>query len=133
MKNLIKTLSVLMILLLLTACSQAQPRLMGFYQSDIINGECVQISIFADDNRFVEYISNRQVNTGTYVATQDSTYKFDGDLLDFTIVLSSNNTFEVLLPQLNGEEPIMLNHIDKVPTTFSTDFTDVEKYKGLLK
>lgn len=125
MKLHIKTILAVLALLLLAACSES-PKLKGFYQSEMIGYDIVQISIYDDKNEFIEYISNREVNRGTYTEKEDGSYLFDGDELDFEIQLNSDNSFELSLPKLSGSDAILMKNISDVPVEF-------DEYKALLK
>lgn len=125
MKLHIKTILAVLALLLLTACSES-PKLKGFYQSEMIGHDIVQISIYDDKNEFIEYISNREVNRGTYTEKEDGSYLFDGDELDFEIQLNSDNSFELSLLKLSGSDSILMKNISDVPVEF-------DEYKALLK
>lgn len=133
MKNRVKVLFITLLALTMTACSKSTPMLKGFYQSEMIGSNIVQISIDAEENKFVEYITNHKVNQGTYVLEDDGTYKFDGDELDFSILLNDDNSFEITLPKLNKEEPMLLKNISNIPTSFATEFDDNKEYKKLIK
>lgn len=118
---------------LLTACSNSQPVFKGFYQSEMVNGETVQLSVFTDDSTFIEFISNRIVNQGTYTKVEEGKYHLDGDTCDFDVELSEDNSFEIIVPKLNDGEVILMKNIDDVPATFGTDWDDIEEYKDMLK
>ncbi|MDN6731871.1 MAG: hypothetical protein L0L39_06775, partial [Atopostipes suicloacalis] len=108
------------------------PPLGGFYQSERAEGYIVQMGIQPEDNSFVEYIENREVDRGTYEEKSDNTYLFKGEKQEFEITLSPEDSFEVVIEQINNGEAIELKNMDKTPGYISTKFDDVEKYEELL-
>ena len=126
-------LAVLLVALLLGGCSSdSVPPLGGGYQSESVQGYIVQMAVQSDDNTFVEYIDNREVDRGVFEKKSDNNYSFKSDRQTFEITLSSDDSFEITIEQINESKPIELKNIDKVPTYFSTEFDDVEEYKELL-
>lgn len=120
------------VLFLVSCSSNTVPPLGGSYQSELVEEYVVQMGIQPDDKTFVEYIDNREVDRGTYEEKSDNVYLFKGEKQEFEITLSSEDSFQVIIPQLNEKEPIELKNIDKVPTYSSTEFDDVEEYEKLL-
>lgn len=122
------------VLFLVSCSSDLVPPLGGNYNSGSIqeDGTYIEIAIQPEENTFVEYISNREVDRGTYEEKSDNVYLFKGDKQEFEITLSSKDSFEVTVPQLNEGEPIELKNTDKIPTYYLTEFDDVEEYKKLL-
>lgn len=110
-------------------CSST-PYIKGFYQSDRINNHYVQLSI--DDDNFVEYIDNREVDSGIYEKLEERTYKLKSSKQDFQITLNDDNSFEIIIEKLNDGKPILMKKLGGIPTTFSTEFDDVDEYKTLL-
>lgn len=130
-----KTGSLLLsfIVLFLVSCSSdTVPPLGGSYQSELVEEYVIQMGIQPDDKTFVEYIDNREVDRGTYEEKSDNVYLFKGEKQEFEITLSPEDSFYVIIPQLNEKEPFELKNIDKVPTYSSTEFDDVEEYEKLL-
>ena len=120
------------IILVIAGCN-SQPKLRGFYQSEKdVNGYHIQLSIEHDDKVFVEFIDNREVDKGTYEETEVGKYLMTSDKQKFTIDLNNDNSFHISLKKLNDGNPIKMINIGDVPTTFSTEFDDVEEYKALL-
>ncbi|MHA6252943.1 hypothetical protein [Oceanobacillus sp. CAU 1775] len=134
MRKFIFTFLCLVIISLLIGCSShSKPELKGFYQSENdVNGYFIQISIQQDDNSFIEYIDNREVDRGTYKKAEESKYIMESKKQNFEINLSSENTFEVIVNKLNDGQPIKMLNIGDIPTGFSTTFDDVEDYEALL-
>lgn len=85
------------------------------------------------DHTFAEYIDNREVGRGTYEEKSENVYSFKSAKQKFEIILTSEDSFEIVVNQLNDKKSIQLKNVDKVPTHFSTDFDDVEEYKKLLE
>ncbi|MGX7109458.1 hypothetical protein [Facklamia miroungae] len=128
-----KSLSLLFVSLFLIACSSnSLPVLEGLYQSDRVDGYIVQIAIQPEDNSFIEYIDNREVDQGTYKKKSEDIYQFMSDKQDFEIILTTKDTFEVRIKKINNNKPLELKNVDKVPTYFNTKFDDVEEFKKLL-
>lgn len=119
--------------LLLAGCSSAiVPPLGGFYQSEITGDYTIQIGIQPEENTFMEYIENREVDRGIIKKITDDKYLFESEKQEFEITLTSDDTFEVQIAQINGGDPIELKNIDKVPTYITTEFDDVEEFEELL-
>ena len=72
----------------------------GFYQSEMISGRYVQISIDTEKETFTQYIDNREVNSGTYESLGESKYKLVGDIKTFEIDLAKNDSFELTIKNL---------------------------------
>lgn len=131
--KIVKFIFSVFIILLLEGCSpDLVPPLGGFYQSERAEGYIVQMGIQPEDNSFVEYIENREVDRGTYEEKSDNTYLFKGEKQEFEITLSPEDSFEVVIEQINNGEAIELKNMDKTPGYISTKFDDVEKYEELL-
>ncbi|GGM38464.1 hypothetical protein GCM10011351_25710 [Paraliobacillus quinghaiensis] len=121
--------------LLLGGCASSNiiPALKGGYQSEIVDGEFVQMSFQPDNNSFIEYISNREVDKGTFEELKNGLYKITGDMQEFEITLNSDNSFDLIVKGLNQGKPIRMKNIDDIPVYFSTKFNDVDEYKSLLE
>ena len=134
MRKIILTVLLLAIILMHGGCtSNTKPALKGFYQSEKdINGYFVQISIQQNDNRFVEYIDNREIDRGTYEKAENNVYKIKSDKQTFEITLNDNNSFDIFIKKLNDGNPIRMKNVSDTPTTFPTIFDDVDEYKTLL-
>lgn len=129
----VQKLSLFILLLLLTACGPyIPPQIEGSYQSEIINGENVFVSFRKEDKLFVEYISNREVDQGTFEELEDNRYRLISDKQDFEIRLNPDNSFEIVIEKLNGDEPIELEKMSDTYSGFSTAFDDVEEYESLI-
>ncbi|MEA4987139.1 MAG: hypothetical protein VB095_03705 [Anaerovorax sp.] len=140
MKKIIAVLIIVILAVMATGCSNKDTQLGGFYQSDFIgsNSDIVQISVNSDNGEFVQYISSRQVNSGIYRKNENGLYEFDGDVHSFTVILNEDDSFEVVIPKLNGDTPIILNQINEDKSIFTTiggqeNYSDIEEYKDLLE
>lgn len=135
MRKLLIIILSLMITLVLYGCTKPNNSILkGFYQSEkTTDGYVIQISIQPEENGFVQYIDNREVDSGTYDELDDKEYNLNGKNKTVKITLDKDDSFEVLIKKLNGGNPIKMKNIDKVPTYFSTKFDDVEKYQKLLE
>ncbi|WP_096273965.1 hypothetical protein [Paucisalibacillus globulus] len=132
MKKIFITLTLIVGLLLGGCTSNAEPTLEGTYQSELQGINYVIQMIFQpEDNSFVEYINNREVDKGTYEKI-NNVYKIKSELQDFEITLDSNNSFDIIIDKINDGKPIKLDNIDDTPIYNSTKFDDIEKYKELL-
>lgn len=125
-------LSLIISLLFVGCSSDSVPPLGGGYQSEFHQGHIVQMGIQLDDNTFVEYIDNREVDRGTYEEKLNNTYLFKSDKQEFEVILTLEDSFEIFIDQINGKEPIELKNISKTPTYITTEFDDVEEYEELL-
>lgn len=133
MKKIFIIISLTIILLLGGCTSNIKPTLKGTYQSVMVNnGYVVQIAIQPDDNSYVEYIDNREVDRGTYEKTENNVYKIKSDKQNFEITLNAKDSFEIIIDKINNGKPIKMKKIDDTPTYNSTKFDDVDKYKALL-
>ncbi|MBE6053511.1 MAG: hypothetical protein E7212_06290 [Clostridium sartagoforme] len=133
-KFMLLILSLTSIFIFCSCTTTDNSSLKGFYQSErTTDGYVVQISIQPDENSFVEYIDNREVNSGTYDELSDKKYKLNGDNQTIEIILDKNNSFEIIIKKINSGNPILLKNIDKVPGYFTTEFDDIDKYKLLLE
>lgn len=119
--------------LLIVGCNPPQPELKGGYQSDKhYSGHMVQLSFQPEDDTFVYYIDNREVDKGTYALKEPGVYELNGDNQAIDIHLSTDNSFALYINQLNGNDPIIMNNLGDVPVYFGTEFDDVEEYEALL-
>lgn len=122
-------------ILLITGCTtHKEPTLHGFYQSERINDYVIQISFDKEEHTFVEYISNIEINKGTYENLENHTYLLKGNNHDINITLEKANSFDVSINKLNGEEPIKLKKTDHLPIEFDSKFSDeqIEEIQNLL-
>ncbi|MCT4592670.1 MAG: hypothetical protein N4A57_00130 [Anaeromicrobium sp.] len=108
------------------------PTLKGFYQSEV-NGYHIQILIREEDNSFVEWIDNREVDRGTYEKVDTSLYTIKGNKQSFELTLNDDNSFEIVINKLNNGNPISMKNIstDDYRISFGK-WDDVDKYKSLL-
>ncbi|MGK0467387.1 hypothetical protein [Clostridium sp.] len=98
-----------------------------------MNGYFIVISIQQQENSFVEYIDNREVDRGNYEVSKNNVYKMKGDKQNFEITLNDDNSFEIIVEKLNDGKSIQMENIDDdIPIYFSTKFDDVDKYRSLL-
>jgi hypothetical protein len=98
-----------------------------------VNGYFIVISIQQQENSFVEYIDNREVDRGNYEVSKNNVYKMKGDKQNFEITLNDDNSFEIIVEKLNDGKSIQMENIDDdIPIYFSTKFDDVDKYRSLL-
>lgn len=108
--------------------------LRGSYQSErTSDGYIVQISIYSDENSFVEYIDNREVNKGTFDIIEGKKYSLVGDKQTIEINLDKNNSFEITMKKVNDGNPILMKNSGDLPTKFDSRFNDTEEYEKLLK
>ncbi|MDR4885948.1 hypothetical protein RGU12_00120 [Fredinandcohnia sp. QZ13] len=120
--------------LLLTGCtSNKTPPLKGAYQSEHVEGYFVQMSFQPEEQSFVEYIDNREVDKGTYKELENDVYKIYSDIQEFEIKLNKDNSFDLIVKKINEGKPIKLKNIDVTPIYFGTEFDDVDEYKALIE
>lgn len=133
-KVLIIILSLISILIFYGYTNINNGTLRGFYQSERTSeGYIIQISIQPDENSFVQYIDNREVNNGTYNELDNNKYALVGEDKTIEISLDRNNSFKIISKKINGGNPIVMKNVAKVPAYFSTEFDDITKYKELLQ
>lgn len=127
-------LAIFLIALLGGCTSSKIPALKGGYQSEMLDGGYyIQMSFHPDNNRFVQYINNREVDKGTYEEVNDGVYNLNSDKQQFEIKITSDNSFDVIVGKVNGGKPVeMINHSD-TPVYFSTIFDDIDEYETLLE
>ncbi|RFB09656.1 hypothetical protein DZB84_23885 [Bacillus sp. HNG] len=126
-------LTIIFVLLLTGCTSNKTPHLKGAYQSEHLEGYIVQMSFQPEEQSFVEYIDNREVDKGTYEEMEDGVYKIYGDIQEFDIKLNKDNSFDLIVKKINGGNPIKLKNIDDTPIYFGTEFDDVDEYKALIE
>ena len=120
------------LIFLISGCVSVKPTLNGFYQCTTTDGYHIQMSFDKENNSFIEYIDNREVNKGTYEKKGNNIYKLTGDTQSFEIILNDKNYFEMTIKKLNNGDLIKMDYIDNTPTYFEIEFNDVDKYKKLL-
>jgi hypothetical protein len=125
-------LSVLIILVIGRFLS-VEPTLRGFYQSDEVNGYFVQMLFREKDNSFVEWISNREVDRGTYTKIDTNLYIIKSNKQSVEITLNGDNSFEIPINKLNEGNPISMKNISLEDHGIGFgSFDDVEEYKSML-
>jgi len=133
MKKLLTALSLVIVLIFVGCTPDKIPVLKGSYQSEREGiGYVLVLTFQQEDHSFVEYIDNREVDRGTYEKTENNIYTIKSDKQNFEISLNAEDSFEIIISQLNDGNPIQLKNIDDTPIYFSTEFDDVDKYKSLL-
>lgn len=122
-------------LLMLSGCRNINSVVLrGSYQSErTSDGYIVQISIYSDENNFVEYIDNREVNKGTFDIIEGKKYSLVGDKQTIEINLDKNNSFEITMKKINDGNPILMKNFGDLPIKFDSRFNDTEEYEKLLK
>lgn len=122
-------------LLMLSGCRNINSVVLrGSYQSErTSDGYIVQISIYSDENSFVEYIDNREVNNGTFDIIEGKKYNLVGDNQNIEINLDKNNSFEITIKKVNDGNPILMKNLGDLPVKFDSSFNDIEEYEKLLK
>lgn len=135
-KKLIITISIL-VTLLIVGCSHklTNPTLEGFYQSEMKNGYSIQFSFQSDDNTFVSYINNIEINKGEYEPLGYGKYMLKGDREELKIELEKDDSFNLPMEKLNEGNPIQMKNLSKTPTYFEQVFSDEDKkaIENLLK
>lgn len=130
-KHIIKIILAFIALIILISI-RPHPKLIGFYQSDIVNGHHVQLSIWNRDRTFTMYIDNREVLMGRYKEKDDSKYALIGENKSFYIELDRSNSFEITISKLNDGKAFVMENISFTPTHFPPDFGDEDMYRELL-
>lgn len=126
-------LTIAIILILWSVSYKTNPLLKGFYQSDMIGSHIIQMLVREEDNSFVEWIDNREVDRGTYEKLDDKSYKIKSNRQSFEIILNEDNSYEIIINKLNDGNSIIMKNIttDDHRTGFGK-FGDVDEYKSLL-
>ncbi len=108
------------------------PTLRGFYQSEV-NGYHIQMLIREEDNSFVEWIDNREVDRGTYEKVDTDLYRIKGNKQIFELTLNNDNSFGIVINKLNDGNPIIMKNItaDDHRISFGK-WDDIDEYKSLL-
>lgn len=125
-------LAVVIIMILWWGYGFKKPELKGFYQKEV-NGYHVQILIRREDNSFVEWIDNREVDRGTYEKINTNLYRIKSNKQSFEIVLNEDNSFKIVINKLNNGNPIIMKNITTEDYRMSFGkWDDVDEYKALL-
>ena len=115
------------------------PTLEGFYQSEMKNGYSIQFSFQSNDNTFVSYINNIEINKGEYEPLGYGKYILKGDREELKIELEKDDSFNLpmqkLIEKLNEGNTIQMKNLNKTPTYFEQVFSDKDKkaIENLLK
>lgn len=133
MKKLTVIVLSIVIILISWGYLSIRPTLKGFYQSEV-NGYHIQVLICEEDNSFVEWIDNREVDRGTYKKSENNSYRIKSNKQSFEITLNDDNSFDIVVDKLNDGKPINMKNIstDDIPISFWDKFDDVDEYKALL-
>ena len=137
MKKIVIVVMYILSILLIVGCSNnlTNPVLEGFYQSDMKSGNCVQFSFDKDDNTFVGYINNQEINKGMYEALGEGKYILKGNNEELNIKLEKDDSFELnentLSEQLGEDKAIKLKNLDKTPTYFEQGINDKNNQKTI--
>lgn len=135
MKKILFLIISIACLLMLSGCRNINSVVLrGSYQSErTSDGHFVQISIYSDENSFVEYIDNREVNKGTFDIIEGKKYNLVGDNQNIEIKLDKNNSFEITIKKVNDGNPILMKNFGDLPIKFDSRFNDTEEYEKLLE
>lgn len=122
----------ILIILVLWGYSSRQPNLKGFYQVEM-NGYHVQMLFREEDNSFVEWIDNREVDRGTFTKMDTNIYKIKSNLQQFEIALNKDNSFRIIVKKLNDGNSFIMKNIstDDYRLSFG-EWDDVDEFKALL-
>lgn len=125
---------ILSILIILILCGFVfkNPNLKGLYQSEV-NGYNIQMLIREEDNSFVEWIDNREVDRGIYEKVDTNSYRIKSNKQSFEITLNDDSSFEIVINKLNDGNPIIMKNIttDDHRRNFGK-WDDIDEYKSLL-
>lgn len=127
-------LFMVVILILWKLLSKEDQNLKGFYQSEMIGNHIIQMQIREEDNSFIEWINNREVDKGTYERVDTNLYRIKSNRQNFEVELKDDNSFEIVISKLNDGKPINMKNVstNDTPFSFGYRFDDVDKYKALL-
>lgn len=133
MKKFVLVILSVLIILVIGRFLSIEPTLRGFYQSDEVNVCFVQMLFREKDNSFVEWISNREVDRGTYIKIDTNVYIIKSNKQNVEITLNGDNSFEISINKLNEGNPITMKNISSEDYNRSFgNFDDVDEYKSLL-
>ena len=132
MRKLLTALSLVIVLILMGCTPAIIPDLKGSYQSEREGVGYTLVLTFQQDDSFVEYIDNREVDRGTFEKAENNVYTLKSDKQNFDISVNAENSFEIKISKLNNGKPIQMKNIEDTPIYFSTEFDDVDTYKSLL-
>lgn len=126
-------LLIAIIFILWSVFPKTNPLLKGFYQSEMIGSHIIQMLVREEDNSFVEWIDNREVDRGTYEKLDDKSYRIKSNRQNFEITLNDDNSFEIVISKLNDGTTFIMKNIttDNIRYSFGK-FEDVDEYKSLL-
>ncbi|MBV1820442.1 hypothetical protein L0P54_10960 [Anaerosalibacter bizertensis] len=99
-----------------------------------MNGYHIQMFINEDDNSFVEWIDNREVDRGICEKHENKLYRIKSSKQSFEIILNDDNSFEMVIDKLNDGKPFVMENVrtDDTAISFWDKFDDVDEYKTLL-
>lgn len=132
MRKLLTAVSLVIVLILMGCTPAIIPDLKGSYQSEREGVGYTLVLTFQQDDSFVEYIDNREVDRGTYEKAENNVYTLKSDKQNFDISVNAENSFDIIISKLNNGKPIQMKNIEDTPIYFKTEFDDVEKYEALL-
>lgn len=122
----------LAVVVILGGCG-IKPVFEGIYQNEKeVNGYFIQLAVDSQDNSFVLYINNRQVNAGTYKEEKDNLYAMNGNLQDFEVSLKKDNSFQFLNNKISKGNSIKLKNMGRETINFPIVFGDEKEYEQLL-
>lgn len=127
-------LLIVIISVLWSLFPKTDPVLKGFYQSEMIGIHIIQMLVREEDNSFVEWIDNREVDRGTYEILDDKSYRIKSNRQNYEITLNNDNSFEIVINKLNDGNPFTMKNISSEDHNIGFgNFDDVDEYKSLLK
>jgi len=132
MRKLLTALTLVIILILVGCTPPIAPDLKGSYQSEREGVGYTLVLTFQQDDSFVEYIDNREVDRGTFEKAENNVYTLKSDKQNFDISVNAENSFEIKISKLNNGKPIQMKNIEDTPIYFSTEFDDVDTYEAFL-
>lgn len=132
MKKTIVIIILLVFFIIAWSYSTNNHILRGFYQTEV-DGYHIQMLFQLADQSFIQWIDNRQVDQGSYEKIDTNLYRISSELQNFEISLNRDNSFSLIISQLNSGEPIMMQNITPKDHSISFgEWGDIDKYKSLL-
>ena len=134
MKKIIYILLISIFILCVFNLPQDNINLKGTYtSSQLSNNYIVQITVDPIDNIFVEYINQRKVDSGNVISnSNNNSYTLKGSKQEFDIILDKENSFNIFIKSINGENPINLKNSNDIIQSYSILFGDEDTYIDLL-
>ncbi|MGL4452279.1 MAG: hypothetical protein ACRCTZ_13940 [Sarcina sp.] len=92
----------------------------------------IQLTIDEDENTYVFYIEQREVERGKVIENDTRDYTFKSEKREFKVNLKEDDSFAIIAKGINNGEQIILTKATEVKQYFYTPFGDEEEYMELI-